>query len=509
MLWQGKLVATQKQQNRSAGILLHPTSLPGPFGIGDLGSAAFLWVDSLARARQTWWQILPLGPTGYGDSPYQCFSAFAGNPYLISPEFLARDGLLKPPDLTAPHFPAEHVDFGPVIKFKVRLLGRAWDNFKANAAPALKPQFEEFCAQEARWLDDYALFMALKDAHGGKSWLDWPRDLVIRQSGALDRARRQNGDAIRLHKFRQFLFFKQWRELKRYANSHGIKLIGDVPIFVSSDSADVWANPDLFQLDEHRKPRCVAGVPPDYFSATGQLWGNPLYDWPKLKLSGYAWWVARIRAMLEQVDLVRLDHFRGFESYWEVAAGQPTAQFGHWAKGPGDDFFDVLRRELGGLPMVAEDLGMITDAVGELRDRQGLAGMRILQFAFDNDAADRFLPHNYETTKTMVYTGTHDNDTTRGWYSSLPDHRKDFVRRYLARDGHDISWDLIRLAWSSVADYALAPLQDVLDLGTETRMNLPGRATGNWGWRFRQEQLHDGLLDRLREQTEIYNRTPR
>jgi 4-alpha-glucanotransferase len=491
--------------NRSAGILLHPTSLPGPFGIGDLGPAAYHWVDGLARAKQKWWQILPLGPTGYGDSPYQAFSAFAGNPYLLSPEFLVRDGLLAEVDLAQAEFPPGHVDYGTVIDFKVRLLQRAWENFKLGAASTLRSAFDDFKLRQANWLDDYALFRALKDAHGGASWQEWERPLIVRNAAALANARLVVADQFGMYQFGQFLFFRQWGELKKYANEHGVRLIGDVPIFVASDSADVWANPGLFLLDEHRQPRFVAGVPPDYFSQTGQLWGNPLYDWEAIKKTDYAWWVARLQATLAQVDFIRLDHFRGFESYWEIPAGMPTAEVGRWAKGPGDDLFHALRRHLGSLPLIAEDLGIITDEVGEMRDRLALPGMRILQFAFGGAVEDRFLPHNYERN-TVVYSGTHDNDTTRGWYATLGDREKDFTRRYLGRDGNDISWDLIRLAWGSIADYALAPLQDLLDLGTEARMNLPGRASGNWGWRFQAEMLTDGLLDRLRGLTELYGR---
>jgi 4-alpha-glucanotransferase len=346
----------------------------------------------------------------------------------------------------------------------------------------------------------------LKDAHEGKSWLEWPADLRRRVPSALEKSRTQVADGIGLHRFRQFLFFRQWRELKHQANQRGVKLIGDVPIFVSSDSADVWANPKLFQLDDQCQPRVVAGVPPDYFSRTGQLWGNPLYDWAELKRTGYAWWVARLKATLQQVDIIRLDHFRGFEAYWEIPAGMPTAEVGRWVKGPGADLFEALREQLGGLPLIAEDLGVITPEVEALRDRFHLPGMRILQFAFGGAVEDRFLPHNFETTNTIIYTGTHDNDTTRGWYDSAPDHEKDFVRRYLSRDGHDVAWDLIRLAWSSVASYALAPLQDVLSLGTEARMNLPGRPAGNWGWRYTSEQLHDGVLGGLCGVTELFGR---
>jgi 4-alpha-glucanotransferase len=485
---------------------LHPTSLPGPFGIGDLGPAAYAWVAALDRARQTWWQVLPLGPTGYGDSPYQSFSAFAGNPYLISPEALVADGLLDHADLAGPAFPADHVDYGPLIEFKNRLWRRAWENFQKGRAPGLRQPFAAFCRERAAWLEDFALFMALKDAHGGVSWQSWPEELILRQPAALVRARRELRGVIDLYQFRQFLFFRQWNALKRFANDKGIRLIGDVPIFVSGDSADVWANPELFRLDADRQPTVVAGVPPDYFSATGQLWGNPLYNWGTLAESGYAWWVARLRATLEQVDLVRLDHFRGFEAYWEIPAGMPTAQVGHWVPGPRADLLTALRGALGGLPLIAEDLGVITPEVEALRQQFNLPGMRILQFAFGGATEDRFLPHNYERN-TVVYTGTHDNNTTLGWYAALKPHEHNFLHRYVPGVERDVAWELIRLAWASVADYALAPLQDILRLGPEARMNLPGRPSGNWRWRFRGEMLTEDLLARLADVTDVYGRS--
>jgi 4-alpha-glucanotransferase len=491
---------------RSAGLLLHPTSLPGPYGIGDLGPVAYTWVDALVRAKQTWWQILPLGPTGYGDSPYQCFSAFAGNPYLTSPDVLVKDGLLRQADVTGQHFPDDRVDFGSVIKFKVRLLSQAWENFKAGDAPALRPLFDDFCAAHARWLSDFALFMALKDEHGGGAWTDWEADLVRREPAALESARTRLADPIRQHKFRQFLFFRQWGALKEYANARDLKFIGDAPIFVSSDSSDVWAHPELFLLSEDRKPTAVAGVPPDYFSKTGQLWGNPLYNWKALKQTGYAWWVDRLRSTLELVDLIRLDHFRGFEAYWEIPAGRPTAEVGRWVKGPGANLFEVVQAELGRLPIIAEDLGVITPEVHALRERFNLPGMKILQFAFGGATEDRFLPHNYDDPNCVVYTGTHDNDTTRGWYQKATEGERDLFRRYVGRDGREVSWDLIRLAWASVADTAVAPLQDVLDLGAEARMNLPGQPSGNWTWRFRSGQLSEPMLDRLAELTLLYGR---
>jgi 4-alpha-glucanotransferase len=496
---------TTAASRRGSGVLLHPTSLPGPYGIGDLGPAAFQWVDHLAHARQKWWQVLPLGPTGYGDSPYQCFSAMAGNPYLISPTSLLEAGLVSRGDIPHTTFPDDHVDFGPVIKFKVKLLERAWENFQAGQGQALRPAFEAFVAAEGGWLDDFGLFMALKDEHNGASWLTWERPLRLREPEALAAARARLADGRQQHQFRQFLFFHAWGKVKDYANSNGVRLIGDIPIFVSSDSSDVWANPEIFQLDEECQPVAVAGVPPDYFSATGQLWGNPLYAWSALRASGYRWWIDRFKATLKQVDLVRLDHFRGFEAYWRIPAGMPTAEVGQWETGPGAGFLTAVEAGLGKLPIIAEDLGIITPEVEALRDGFGLPGMKILQFAFGGAPEDRFLPHTYEHN-CVVYTGTHDNDTTRGWYEAASEPERDFARRYLGRDGGDIAWDFIRLAWMSVGDLAVAPLQDVLNLGTEARMNLPGRPHGNWGWRFRSGDVTPFLEARLGDLTELYAR---
>ena len=499
------MTSTTISTARSAGIILHPTSLPGPFGIGDLGPATVAWINFLAEAGQKWWQVLPLGPTGFGDSPYQCFSAFAGNPLLISPLELVRDGLLGDADLAGPSFPGDHVEYGPVMAFKNHLLEKSWDNFQTGRAAGLKQPFEQFLHQERSWLDDYALFMAIKDAQGGRSWVDWPGDIRMREPAALARSRQELARKIGLHQFRQFLFFRQWQQVRSDAEEKKLGLIGDIPIFVSGDSADVWANPQYFLLDPQRRARVVAGVPPDYFSATGQLWGNPLYDWAALKRTDYAWWVERLRAALRQVDLVRLDHFRGFEAYWEVPAGRPNAVVGQWVKAPGVDFLERLRVQLDGLPIIAEDLGLITPEVEALRDRFHLPGMRVLQFGFSDSATNAYLPHNF-VRRTVVYTGTHDNDTTRGWYAAAPEKERNCARRYLGRDGSDIAWDFMRLAWSSVADYALAPLQDVLDLGTEARMNLPGRPAGNWCWRYMPNQLTPGHVHRLGEMTALYGR---
>ncbi|VTS02761.1 4-alpha-glucanotransferase [Tuwongella immobilis] len=492
---------------RSAGLLLHPTSLPGPYGIGDLGPAARVWIDTLARAKQTWWQILPLGPTGYGDSPYQCYSAFAGNPYLISPEQLAEDGLLATPPPLDSDAPVDRVDYDRAIPYKVNILREAWANFQGGRSAHLKSDFESFRHQHRAWLDDYALFRALKDARSGAPWYDWPTPLREFQPAAIDEARREFADGIGFHAFSQFLFFRQLRQLREYGRERGVKLIGDAPIFVSGDSADAWANPQLFLLDENRRPTVVAGVPPDYFSPTGQLWGNPVYRWDAMERDGYRWWIDRMRMTLESVDLVRLDHFRGFAAAWHVPAGDATAEYGSWVPGPGAALFEKMRDGLGWLPIIAEDLGVISPDVDALRTQFDLPGMRILHFAFWGDPNDRFLPHNYERN-TVVYTGTHDNDTTMGWYHTLQAHERAFLQRYLGGDRPEsVVWDLIRLAWSSVADLAIVPVQDVLELDTRGRMNLPGRLGGNWLWRMEGRALHDPAFERLGDLTDLYSRT--
>lgn len=493
---------------RSAGILLHPTSLPGPHGIGSLGDQAYRWIDFLEAAGQRLWQVLPLGPTGYGDSPYQSFSAFAGNPYLIDLDLLRHDGLLGDDDLAAGgDFPAERVDFGAVIPFKLAALGRAFEHFEAGAAGQLGGAFEEFEREQGYWLDDFALFMALKEEHGGGAWNRWPADVRERDPEALERVRGELATEIRRHRVWQFLFYRQWQGVKRYANERGIAVIGDIPIFVSYDSADTWANSDLFWLDAEGNPTVIAGVPPDYFSATGQRWGNPLYRWGRMAERGFDWWIDRFRSSLEFYDLIRIDHFRGFEAYWEIPASEPTAVRGRWVRGPGQPFFDAVSAALGELPVIAEDLGVITPEVEALRDRNRLPGMKVLQFAFAGDASDPYLPHNYPH-RSAVYTGTHDNDTTLGWYRQAPEAERDKVRRYLARDDDAVVWELMRLALSSVADLAVVPLQDVMGLGSEARMNIPGRASGNWGWRYLPEQLERWLAPQLREMAELYGRSP-
>jgi 4-alpha-glucanotransferase len=496
--------------DRAAGILLHVTSLPSPYGVGDLGPSAFAWVDRLVRAGQGWWQALPLGPTGYANSPYQPLSSFAGNILLISPDCLVEDGLLRASDLEAPSFAASEVDYPAVIRFKHRLLELAWDHFRAGAGAALQPAFERYRRDQGHWLEDYALFRALKVRHGGAHYLEWPEALVRRDPAALDAARKELANLVDLARFGQFLLASQGGRLREYARERGLGLIGDLPFFVSPDSADLWANPQLFQLDERRRPRSMAGVPPDAFSSEGQLWGNPVYDWDALRRTGYRWWIDRLRALLAHVDLVRLDHFRGFAAAWHVPAGATTARSGRWLPGPGADLFRAARDELGRLPLVAEDLGLITPDVRTLREDLHIPGMKVLQFAFDGNPDNPYLPHHYGPD-AVVYTGTHDNDTTRGWYATLPEGPRRAVWAYLGRppgEEGDVAWELLRLAWSSSASLAMAPLQDVLNLGSEARMNRPGSAEGNWRWRVSEEMLPEPTLDRLRALTARSGRLP-
>lgn len=491
---------------RSSGILLHPTSLPGQYGIGDLGRRAHLWIDFLAEAGCSLWQVLPLGPTGYGDSPYQCFSAFAGNPYLISPGALLVEDLLHPDDLVElPKFPRERVDFGAVINWKLAVLDRSFLRFKNLASPQLGQAFTTFQGENADWLDDFALFMAIKEAHGGNPWPTWEAPLRDRQPQALAEARQNYEFAIQRQVYRQFLFFRQWQTLRHYAHENGIQIIGDIPIFVAHDSADVWAHPELFYLDRQGKPTVVAGVPPDYFSPTGQLWGNPLYRWEVHKSTGYQWWIKRIRAVLGLVDIIRLDHFRGFAGYWEVPGSAKTAEKGRWVPGPGKVFLQALKSSLGELPIIAEDLGVITPDVVDLRDSFNLPGMKILQFAFAGGPKDPFLPHHYPVN-CVVYTGTHDNDTARGWYERVEEGEKSIYRRYLARDGSNVAWDLIRACWASVAIFALAPMQDFINLGNEARMNYPGNPSGNWTWRLMDGVLTEALKKRVYDLNYLYSR---
>jgi 4-alpha-glucanotransferase len=503
---------------RASGVLLHPTSLPGRYGIGDLGQVAYDFVDFLAASRQSLWQVLPLGPTGYGDSPYQCFSAFAGNPLLVSLDDIAEDGLLEAADLAnVPDFPAERIDYGPVIEFKSRLLRQAYENCCDHPPENIRNEFSAFCSQAESWLNDYAMYRAIKDAHGGQEWTKWEPYLRDRENNALHFFGENHQREIEAHKFYQFLFFRQWLKLATYANSRGIEIIGDVPIFVAHDSADVWAHRHLFYLDEEGCPTSVAGVPPDYFSETGQLWGNPLYRWDVMQKDGYQWWIDRIRATLSTVDLVRLDHFRGFEKYWAVPAGEKTAINGQWEEGPGDSLFKAIGHALGRLPIIAEDLGFITPEVRALRERFGFPGMRILQFAFGTDPqSDEFKPYSFDRN-SVVYTGTHDNETIVGWFTTEGvgdstrsqaevDEERKFVLNYLGSDGREIHWDFIRLALSSVANTAIIPLQDVLGTGNEGRMNVPSRESGNWGWRYQAGALTPQLAERLAKMTSLYGR---
>jgi 4-alpha-glucanotransferase len=501
---------------RQSGILLHPTSLPGRYGIGELGREALRFVDFLAETRQSIWQVLPLGPTGYGDSPYQCFSAFAGNPLLVSLDALAEDGLLSKRDLGAASLPGDVVDYGAVIAFKRPLLVKAFAAFDKSAPASRREAFLAFCRDESAWLDDFALFMALKDVHGGAAWHTWEEGLVTRDADALAAARRKNATAIQGVQFAQYLFFEQWGALRANARSRGIRVMGDIPIFVAHDSADVWARPDLFTLAADGTPALQAGVPPDYFSATGQLWGNPLYRWDALERSGFAWWIDRFRASLRLFDSVRLDHFRGFEAYWEIPGGEKTAVNGRWVKGPGSALFDALQAALGPLPIVAENLGVITAEVEALRERYGWPGMAILQFAFGDDSqANDFLPYTYPRNR-VVYTGGHDNDTTVGWWTAgvgdstrseeEVSRERDFALRYVGGDGSEIHWDFIRTVMASVADTAIFPLQDVLGAGSAARMNLPGRLGGNWKWRYDTKALTPAIAHRLETLTRTFGR---
>jgi len=509
---------------RSSGILLHPTSLPGPFGIGDLGPEAYRFVDFLQKTGQTLWQILPLGPTGYGNSPYMSFSAFGGNPLLISLEKLADEGLLQSADVKIPPaFPRERVNYNPVIEYKMELLRRAYGTFINNGGRSLAGDYSGFCESNAFWLEDYSIFMALKDVHRGRMWMQWEEAAARREPEALTRWQRELTESLEFHKFLQYIFFKQWADLKAYCHQKQIQIIGDMPIYVAFDSAEVWANREQFQLDASGWPTVVSGVPPDYFSATGQRWGNPIYRWAMMEANGYHWWVERFRMNFALVDIIRLDHFRGFEAYWEIPADEETAVNGRWVKVPGRGFFETIRNALAHLGInfrvIAEDLGVITPEVDELRDQLGFPGMRILQMAFGNDPkASEYQPHSY-ISNCVVYTATHDHNTTAGWYTAEPgtqttqsveevEAERALAREYIGTDGAEIHWDFIRLSMASVANMAITPLQDLLGLGSESRMNLPGTSKGNWEWRFRSGQLTEGICRRFAQLTQIYKRTP-
>ena len=497
------------QRERMSGILVHPTSFPSPYGIGDLGKGAYDFIDFLEKTGQHLWQVLPLGPTGFGDSPYQSLSAFAGQPYIISPQKLKEEGLLEEEDFAGmPAWNPRKVDYGPVIQFKMGLLHKAYAHFCDRKDPDLEHAFNLFTEQEKDWLSDYALFMAVKDYYKGRCWLDWEEDIRTGTEFAKLEYSWMLKDQIRFYEFIQFLFDRQWAELRSYAAEKEVRIIGDIPIFMALDNADVWANKPLFKLDSKGYPTEVAGVPPDYFSATGQLWGNPLYDWDEHEKTDYAWWLKRIERQLELVDYIRIDHFRGFESYWSVPAGEETAINGSWLPGPGEKLFCAMQEKLGeNLPIFAEDLGIITDEVEALRDRFGFPGMKVLQFGFGDMSDRKYIPHFYTTPNCIVYTGTHDNDTTVGWYSTQNEEVKDRVRCYGNCDGGGVSLDFIRFAMSSIARYCIFPIQDLLQLGSDDRMNTPGVAAANWAFRYEQSMLDEGWrCDWLARYTRLYNR---
>ncbi|MDM8527449.1 4-alpha-glucanotransferase [Anaerolineales bacterium HSG24] len=512
------------EMKRLSGILLHPTSFPGSHGIGDLGQSAYQFIDFLVQAKQGLWQILPLGPTGYGDSPYASFSSFAGNPLLINLDKLMEAGDLEASDLAdLPPFSQDKVDYGWVIHWKLPLLEKAARNFIANGSAERKAAYKTFLKENADWLDDFSLFMAVKEYFDKKSqeeevpgamWSNyWDEDIRLRKKSAMKQWRKKKAKSIEIKNVLQFYFFQQWGELKQYANDRDIQIIGDIPIFVASDSVDVWANREIFYLNSKGQPTVVAGVPPDYFSATGQLWGNPLYNWKALQKTNFTWWIKRIKAMLNMVDIVRIDHFRGFEAYWEVQADAENAIDGKWIKVPGHELFEAIKKALGDVPIIAEDLGIITKEVTALRDDFDFPGMKILQFAFDSNesglnADNPFLPHNH-VPNSVVYTGTHDNDTTLGWYKHRTDVEKDVIRRYIGRSDNDIVWVFMQMAMSSVARWAVIPLQDAFKLGSDARMNTPSLLGNNWAWRYQHADLTESTIWMLRDLVEFFGRLPR
>ena len=496
---------------RASGVLLHPTSLPGPHGCGDLGPAAFHFVDWLTAAKQKLWQILPLGGIGPGNSPYMSSSAFAGNLLLIDLAEVHARGWLTEADLQPDaRFSDSRVDFGAVVPWRMARLEKAAARFAQNTAAADQVDYADFCLHHAGWLEDYALFMTLAERHAGRDWCDWPAPLACREPQALQEAGSVHAERIAFWKFSQWCFFRQWKALRAYANERGVKIVGDAPIFIAGQSAEVWARQELFELDANGQAQVVAGVPPDYFSATGQRWGNPLYRWSAHAAEGYAWWIARMRRTTELVDIVRIDHFRGFAGYWEIPASEPNAIRGRWMPGPGPALFEAIEAALGELPIIAEDLGLITPDVDALRQQFGLPGMRILQFAFGEDGANdntnAYLPHNFERN-TVVYTGTHDNNTTQGWWAGAAPALRQHVLEYLGADNdQDIHWQLIRAACASVADTAIHPLQDVLGLDAQHRMNLPGQGEGHWEWRFGWHQVEPLHAERLAHLGALYRR---
>ncbi len=499
---------------RASGVLLHPTALPGRYGIGTLGAQACSFINWLKEAGQTYWQICPLTPTGYGDSPYQGFSAFAGNQNLIDLDELMESGFLKESDLTALNdLPDNYVDFGNLIPEKTKILHKAWKTYSLEIHPEdFDKKFSGFREEAASWLDDFCLFMVIKTINSGEPWDKWESPLRFREPEALNKIRLEYSEEIAYHSFIQFLFHMQWIKLKKQANLSGIRIIGDLPIFVAYDSADCWANPDLFQLDVNLKPRYVAGVPPDYFSDTGQLWGNPLYNWDKMEENGFTWWISILKSKLEQYDALRIDHFRGFSAFWSVPFGEPTAVNGKWIPAPGSRLFRKIREVLGELPIIAEDLGVITHDVVELINEFGLPGMKVLQFAFDSSEDNDYLPHNYDKN-CLVYTGTHDNDTSSGWFLSAEEHDRTYALSYmnLPSDAEvkDVTSAMIRTALASVSNLAIIPMQDILGLGSEARFNTPGTLGGNWRWRIKKHSLTPEKSSELRELTLIYGRRGR
>lgn len=505
---QFKVAKEDKTNHRYSGVLVHPTSFPSPYGIGDMGQGAYDFIDFLVKAGQHLWQVLPLGPTTIGDSPYASFSVFAGQPLLISPDLLKNEKLLSEDDLRdIPQFNPDKVEYEKVLHYKTGLLKIAYANFKNTADEDMQEEYDAFQKKNQFWLEDYCLFMAGKDYHEGKPWYEWDdtmKDPTAAQKKEWAEKLKEETDYYR---FVQFKFFSQWYDLKEYANEHGIAIIGDIPIFPCWDSADVWGSKKMFCLDKDGNPLEVAGCPPDYFSAVGQLWGNPLYDWPAHKKDGFKWWIARIRHQLEQVDYVRIDHFRGFEAYWAIPYGEETAINGKWKKGPGADLFHAVKKALGGdLPIFAEDLGTITPEVEKLRDEFEFPGMKILQFAFESDGESSYLPHQIDTRNCLCYTGTHDNNTTVGWYNETSERNRDKVRRYMNTDGSSISWDFIRICLGSIARYAIFPVQDLLKYGSEARMNTPGIGLGNWAFRYRAGLLNDGMAQGLNQMTKLFGR---
>ncbi len=496
----------KKEKKRRSGILLHPSSLPGKYGIGSYAGSAYNFIDFLHQTGQTIWQILPLGPTGYGNSPYQCHSAFALNTYLIDLDELQKDGLLDTTDLEINKpFRSSVVEYKRVIRFKMPLLKKAYLNFINSNDSETEHKFTDFCNHNSSWLEDYALFMSLKDRYEGKPWDLWPTAIAQRDEETIKKLYLELKTEVETHKFIQYIAFKQWLQLKEYANEKSILIVGDIPLYVAPDSADAWSDQFILQLDKDGRPKLVAGVPPDYFCETGQLWGNPVYDWSHLSKTGFQWWVDRVRANLALFDYIRVDHFRGLAEYWGVPFGEETAINGKWYPALGHEMLTALQRDIPELAIIAEDLGVITDDVIKLRDDFGLMGMKILQFAFDSSEENDFLPHNY-TQNNVAYTGTHDNDTVHGWYNKASDADKTLAKDYLNCHTTDINWGFIRATWGSVANWAIAQMQDILNLGTSARMNMPGNESGNWIWRMQEQDITPEIIEKLKHITRLFGR---